>query len=282
MKKRSNNRKTNYSRGGRKRKPLSKGRIIFSIIVLIAVIIYNSIEEQKTAMPETSGERLEFPALSGSEKLVNYNGFTVSYNSRAKLPFWVAYKLEAAETEGENTRTGKKFRPDNSLPYPQAEDDDYRNSGWARGHMAPAADFKWSEEAMSDTFYFTNCCPQDISLNGGMWSTLEKKTRTYAKKYDKVYVITGPIIGKKKNGTIGDGKVVVPDSFFKALLVHDGVKYHSIAFIMDNCKQGSNMQSCAMSVDKLEERIGYDLFANLDDSIEDKIEKSYELGIWAL
>ncbi len=281
-------------RGSKKRKP-SKLQIILSIIFIAIALILSIIEEWypaeeaneiTTEQTETNCTEcragLEMPALSGREKLINYNGFTVNYNSKAKIPYWVAYTLENYETDGENTRTGKKFRPDNSLPYPQAEDDDYRNSGWARGHMAPAADFKWSEKAMDDTFYFTNCCPQDVSLNGGMWSTLEKKTRGYAKKYGRVYVVTGPIIGKKKNGTIGKGCVTVPDSFFKALLIFDGQEYQSIAFVMKNGKQDGNMQKSTMSVNALEKRTGYDLFAELDDDIEERVEDDYRLAVWSL
>ena len=287
---------TNNKRAGRsayikrnasKKKKPSKLQIILSVIFIATALILSLVEEWHTAtqtqsVPEANVAALEIPALTGEEKLINYNGFTVNYNSKAKIPYWVAYSLESYETDGENTRTGKKFRPDNSLPYPQAEESDYRNSGWARGHMAPAADFKWSEEAMDDTFYFTNCCPQDVSLNGGMWSTLEKKTRSYAKKYGRVYVVTGPIIGKKRNGTIGEGGVTVPDSFFKALLVFDGKEYHTIAFVMKNGKQEGNMQKCAMSVNELEKRIGYDLFAALDDDIEERVEASYTLNIWAM
>lgn len=285
-------------RGTKNRKP-SKLQIILSVIFIVTALILSIIEEwhtpQESAVTtkevpteerevnyKAGNARLEMPLLSGREKLINYNGFTVNYNSKDKIPYWVAYSLENYETEGEYTRTGKKFRPDNSLPYPQAEDNDYRNSGWARGHMAPAADFKWSEEAMDDTFYFTNCCPQDVSLNGGMWSTLEKKTRGYAKKYGRVYVVTGPIIGKKKNGTIGKGSVTVPDSFFKALLIFDGKEYQSIAFVMKNGKQDGNMQKSAMSVNALEKRTGYDLFAELDDDIEERVEDDYRLAMWGL
>ncbi len=273
-------------RSSKKRKP-GKLQIILSVIFIATALVLSIMEEWYPANEsenanEIATGQLEMPLLSGREKLINYNGFTVNYNSNDKIPFWVAYALEDHETEGENTRTGKKFRPDNSLPYPQAEDNDYRNSGWARGHMAPAADFKWSKEAMDDTFYFTNCCPQDVSLNGGMWSTLEKKTRSYAKKYGRVYVVTGPIIGKKRNGTIGDGRVTVPDSFFKALLIHNGKEYQSIAFVMKNGKQEGNMQKSAMSVNALEKRIGHDLFADLDDNIEEKIEESYKLAVWGL
>ena len=288
-------RKSNAKRGkNRLRTIVSTTILIIAAILYINQEILQSQSEQQHLSPEKLEQEsqqnyhqetetgLEFPQMTGDEKLINYEGFTVCYNEKALIPHWVAYQMENYETDGETTRNGKKFRPDNALPYRQAEDDDYRNSGWARGHMAPAADFKWSGQAMSDTFYFTNCCPQNSSLNGGMWSTLEKKVRDAAVEYGSIWVITGPIVEKNSYGTIGNNNVIVPDAFFKAMLIYDGAKYHSIAFVMDNCKQKSNMQKCAMSVNDLEKRLQMNLFEALDNTIEETVESSYTLPVWNL
>ena len=188
------------------------------------------------------------------------------------------YELTAKETDGPYTREGIGFRPDETLDVRQAKDSDYRNSGWSRGHMAPAADFKWSGDAMEDTFHFTNCCPQNQALNAGQWSTLEEKVRTWANKFGSVSVVTGPIVGDNINGTIGESRVVVPDAFFKAICSGD----QAIAFVMYNRKKNENMQKCAMSVDSLEELTGYDFFSDLDDALEERIEASYTLKYWGL
>ena len=99
--------------------------------------------------------------LQSTDDVIEYLGYSVSYNKERKIPNWVSYELLASETDGPYSRKGKSFRQDLSLILPQAEDNDYRNSGWSRGHMAPAGDFKWSDDAMWDTFYYTNCCPQN-------------------------------------------------------------------------------------------------------------------------
>lgn len=231
---------------------------------------------------EVDTSRFELPGINENDYIVDYLGYTVSYDMRNKIPEWVAYELTGEETDGKADRNGKFFRADEDIFAPQPEDRDYRGSGWTRGHMAPAADFRWNDEAMWETFLFTNCCPQDEDLNNGMWNTLEKKCRGWARKHGKVHIITGPVIGSNRYGSIGKGRVTVPDAFFKAILVNIGGKYHSIGFIMENKAQNDNLQKCAMSIDELEEITGLDLFPALEDTIEEKIEKKYSLSPWRL
>lgn len=216
--------------------------------------------------------------LSRTDDVIEYLGYSVSYNKDRKIPNWVSYELLASETDGPYSRKGKNFRQDPSLSLPQAEDNDYRNSGWSRGHMAPAGDFKWSDDAMWDTFYFTNCCPQNQSLNAGQWSTLEKKVRDWANRFGSVTVVTGPLVWENSYGAIGYNNVVVPDAFFKAVLAGE----QSIAFVMYNKSENENMQKCAMSVDKLEELSGIDFFTELDDDFENRVEATYNLRNWGL
>ena len=226
--------------------------------------------------------RLELPAIETNDYIIEYSGYTVSYDMMSKIPEWVAYELTKEETYGDAQRDGKRFGQDPSVVVPQAEDRDYRGSGWTRGHMAPAADFRWDDDAMWETFVFTNCCPQDEELNNGVWNTLEKKCRTWARRFGNVHIVTGPIIGKNMYGAIGRGRVTVPDAFFKAILVHDGSRYHSIAFIMENKPLNDNLQQCAMSVDELESKTGFDFFPALEDSAEEKTEREFSLRVWKL
>lgn len=226
--------------------------------------------------------RLELPAIENTDYLVEYQGYVSSYSSLTKTPEWVAYELTKDETYGDAVREGKYFSRDERLHLPQPDDYDYRGSGWTRGHLAPAADFRWSDEAMWETFHFTNCCPQDEELNNGMWNTLEKKCRTWARKFGKVYIVTGPIVGENRYGAIGNSHVVVPDAFFKAVMVQSGNRWQSIAFVMQNRPYNENMQKCAMSVDELEEMTGFDFFAAMDDETEALAENSYRLSFWKL
>lgn len=223
----------------------------------------------------------EIPTLRKTDKVIVYEGFTLSYNSRTLLPDWVAYELTSSEVDGQYPRSNG-FGMDLSYKGKQAMREDYSNSGWDKGHMAPAADMKWSQTAMYESFYLTNICPQNHDLNGNDWLTLEKLGREWAQRYGSVYIICGPIIGKGQYGTIGDNKVAVPDAFFKAFLVVQDHRYHAIAFVMQNESTHHRIQEYAMTINDLEEMIGIDLFPNIDDSIEEMIESDLYFKFWNL
>lgn len=224
--------------------------------------------------------RLELPSHSGNDCIIEYKGYTVSYDESARIPVWVAYELTADEANGTIGRRGKNFRQDDRVKVVQADNYDYRGSGWSRGHMAPAGDFKWDDVAMWDTFFYTNCCPQNKKLNNGCWSVLENTVRTWARQFGSVFVATGPIVGQNRNGKIGIHQVAVPDAFFKALLVYKDDSFHGIAFEMLNNPAKQRLLESYLSVNELEKITGLDFFSSLDDSIEEIVEDDVDLKFW--
>lgn len=112
--------------------------------------------------------------------------YVVSYNSTTMQPNWVAWKLTANHTTGNVPRPSNAFHEDKEVPYPRATLDDYRNSGWSRGHLCPAGDNKWDDEAMYETFLLSNICPQNSNLNSGLWNQIEMTCREWAKRYGEI------------------------------------------------------------------------------------------------
>ena len=110
--------------------------------------------------------------------------------------------IPAEEVAGTAPR-GRHFDIDPDVRGVQADNDDYRNSGWDRGHMVPAGDMKLDDQMMRESFYFSNICPQNRNLNGGDWKTLEELCRIYAQKYGKIYIVCGPVIGNNMYGRLG-------------------------------------------------------------------------------
>lgn len=228
----------------------------------------------------TPESKMELPAIEDDDIIITHKGYTISYNAKARIPEWVAYELTSEETTGDADREDAIFQMDPQYSRTQAMREDYSGSGWTKGHMACAGDFHWDEEAMDETFYLTNICPQDEELNKGDWNYLEKQIRYWARDNGKVWVVSGPIIGDNKYGTIGERDVVIPDSFFKAVLIQKKGKFHSIAFVMDNDDKRYFLSDCSMSVNELEELTGLDFFPELYDDVEESIESKINHSVW--
>lgn len=260
--------------------------LLFSILVLAGIYLIQDL------LPSVKGDSLmgeplpdglmELPYTTDDDIILTHKGFTVSYNAEARIPEWVAYELTSEETRGEADREESVFQMDPSYRRTQAMREDYYDSGWTRGHMACAGDFHWDEDALNETFYLTNICPQNEELNKGDWNYLEKQVRYWARDFGRVWVVTGPIIGSGKYGTIGDRDVVVPDSFFKAVLTQKNGKYRSIAFIMDNDDQRYWLDECAVTVNGLEAMTGQDFFPMLPDDVEEQVESQLKLSDWGI
>ena len=226
-------------------------------------------------------DQVEIPAkiAERQEQIITHIGYTVSYNSDWKIPNWVAYELTKTEVEGVVPRKDN-FMPDPEVSYTEtATTNDYKNSGWDRGHMAPAGDMKWSEQAMKESFYFSNICPQNNNLNSGIWKDLEEQVRGLAKQKGNIYVVCGPLVSKQPK-TIGGNKVAIPDAFFKALLQNDNGNWHAIAFMFANESGRKPLSTYAMSVEDLQMITDIDFFPALPDSIERKIESQVDFTKW--
>ena len=213
------------------------------------------------------------------EQMLRRAGYTASYNKTTKLPNWVAWHLTADRTTGPAKRSGVDFLADMDVPAPRAEDSDYYGSGYDRGHMCPAADNKYSEKAMEESFLFTNMCPQNGNLNRGDWNEMEQACRRWAKEYGGVYVVCGPILYKGKHKTIGKNKVVVPEAFFKVVL-RTGETPKAIGFIYKNAEGNRPKGDYVNTVDEVERITGIDFFTSLPDDVENKVEATADIADW--
>lgn len=226
---------------------------------------------------------IELPTIldGRSDRVITHKGYTVSYNYDWKIPNWVAYELTATEVQGEVPRYDK-FKPDPMVPQNvTATTNDYKYSGYDRGHMAPAADMKWDEQAMRESFYLSNICPQNPNLNGGVWKDLEEQVRDLASQKGNIFVVCGPIVNDIST-TIGENKVVVPQAFFKVLLQKDDNEIHTIGFIYENKSGKKPMSTYAMSVDEIEEITNIDFFPSLPNKIEKKTESEVDFSKWII
>jgi endonuclease G len=159
----------------------------------------------------------------------------------------------------------------------RAELKDYENSGYDRGHMAPAADFERSKNAMSTTFLLSNMVPQRPNLNRIRWKQLETVVRKLAKDRGSVWIVTGPVFaGNKPIKTIGPDKVAVPSHCFKVVLTvqPDGSKEMFAEVILNTNGVKADLAHYAQTVRSVEKLTGLDFFSALPTAEQDILEKA--------
>ena len=211
--------------------------------------------------------------------LIQHSYFTLSYSETNRQAEWVAYNLTPESINGVQERTDD-FKIDPKVKNNPVASGDYSGSGYDRGHLCPAADMKLNLTSMSETFYMSNMSPQDPSFNRGIWETLESRVRTWAIEKNGIYVITGPILnnicGSIKNGTIS-----VPCSYYKIIFKDNGTDKIAIALILDNKGSSSSLKSFATSIDKIESLTGINFLSGLTDDIENKLESNINTLSWS-
>ena len=237
--------------------------------------------EQTSALPSSApADALEIPVMQSRTggQLIKRKGYTLSYNADYKTPQWVAWELTGKETKGKEERTDK-FLPDPDVRGAKAYSNDYTKSGYDRGHMAPAADMKWSPDVMKESFYFSNMCPQHPQLNRRGWKNLEEKIRDWAVADSAIIIICGPIIDKPSK-TIGKNKVAVPERFFKVILSPFVKPVRGIGFLFNNRQAVEPLSTYAVSIDSIEQLTHMDFFSPLPDEIENAVEANADYYQW--
>ncbi len=274
-----------YQRRRAKRKPTRRTPDIKTFIasVVAAILIFTAWKLMAADEGQPIDDCTDLTAVTITDSdidsdIYRYEGFTVSYNRNLHLPNYVVWELTADETYGDVKRPSK-FTVDPAVDG-SATPDDYRNSGFDRGHMAPAADMKWSEEAMTASHYMTNIAPQRHTLNAGSWSTLENNCRAWARRDSVIVIVCGPVLTDRLTETIGDSHVVVPERYFKVVLAPYARPPRGIGFVMPNGDVPGGVQTTAMSIDDVEAITGLDFFTNLPDSIEAAVESQNRYQIW--
>ena len=182
------------------------------------------------------------PGQPLSSILIHREGYSLAYDARNRNPLWVYEHLTAENIKDKTDVSHSDFKEDEKIPlHLRATRADYRGQGLDLGHMA-FPHFS-DQEALNETYYLTNMCPQSPQFNRGYWDKLDKHVRDLTKDYQHVYVTTGPLYlpYNEKNGrfikyrVIGPNDVAVPSHFFKVLLLEDkSGKKEVVAYIFPN------------------------------------------------
>ncbi|MDE6207984.1 MAG: DNA/RNA non-specific endonuclease [Muribaculaceae bacterium] len=273
----SPNRRVSRNRKARKRAVQISIFGAIALALLVAVLRMSAEEPMSVVHEDDLLERLmkvDIPA-DVSEDWLTYEGFQVSFNPEYHQPNYSSWYITQERVNG-STERKSRFRNDPKVPG-CATLDDYRNSGYDRGHMAPAADMKWSAKAMSDCHYLTNICPQNHKINGGCWNSFEQKCRNWTKRDSLIVVICGPVLSDILTEKVGE--VPVPKRFFKVAIAPYTVPPMATGMIVPNASTDLGLEEMTMTVDQVEEITGFDFFSALPDDIEAAVESrnSYRL-----
>lgn len=138
-------------------------------------------------------------------QIVKHTYYTLSYCEKDEQPEWVYYELTSEMVKGRQPRTDD-YRTDEKVSSVSAQLEDYKHSGYDRGHLCPAGDMKLNLTSMSESFYLSNMSPQKKDFNAGIWNTLEDRVRKWALTSERIYVVTGGVLTSNK-GKIGSNGV---------------------------------------------------------------------------
>lgn len=251
-------------------------------LILALCCCANLVVAQTIGIPnERCKEFLEYGLPSSSGTLLCRTGFALAHDEAKKSPKWVAQRMTTERLVPKVARNDR-FIPDPDLPKGQrAELDDYRGSGYDRGHMAPAADMRWSKDAMQESFYLSNMAPQvGPGMNRGVWSDIEAAIRRWVARRGELFIFTGPIFAPDLSATtIGANQVAVPTHFYK--VVFDPVRVETIAFVVPNAPQPSRrIEEFITSVRDIEMRSGLDFLNRIQPSVQALIEESVAPALW--
>lgn len=206
-------------------------------------------------------------------------GYYSGYCDKRKNPLWVAYKVDG-NSKNYNLKRPGGFKTD-LRTFARVNPDDYKSSGYDRGHLAPnsAIASQYGRDAQIETFLMSNIVPQSPELNRKVWQKLEKLESDYAQNLETVWVFTGPIFDQHIQHI--KNQVEVPDALFKILFDEQKGSLRTLAFIIPQTVDGREpMEKFLTSIDEIEKLTGLDFLAPLSDEHEDKIEAATANKLW--
>lgn len=251
--------------------------------------------------------RMEFPKVKGDAmNMVLTSGtpdygvtLSVEWDCNKKAQRWTCYSMYAENAvkhwnrkQWENTEwRGDPFQEDTRIPYQyRTHLDQYRGSGYNRGHICASEDRVYCKDANEQTFFLSNIQPQTYQFNVGIWVEMEFKLREWNRNdfRDTLYVCKGGTIDREDQIIKRTGKgLIVPKYYYMAILCKNHKKgndgYKAMAFWVEhdgNINKYDDLSKYVISIDELEKRTGIDFFCNLPDKIEKSVEAKTVKALW--
>ena len=214
-------------------------------------------------------------------QLLDNPGFLVGYVDALKQPLWVAYQ---ARTVRDPSGPERPWFEADTRTKAQVSYHDYKCDRWTRGHLAPnfVISRLYGREAQEAAFLMSNISPQDEDFNSGAWQRLEElEVDEWAREFDQLWVVTGPVFGDRPKKTCAG--IPIPEAFFRVLVDLEGDTPRAIAFLIpQSAPRNAALGDYVVTIDAVEQATGLDLFADLDEAIETKLESATADKRWRI
>ena len=252
-------------------------------VVALAAAGYQFGEPRQARVGASAGEDsrlyMGLPKANIPVQVLDNPGFVVGYVDALKQPLWVAYQARAVRDPSGPERPW--FEADERTRA-RVSYHDYKCDRWTRGHLAPnfVISRVYGRQAQEAAFLMSNISPQAEDLNSGAWQRLEElEVDACARDFGPLWVVTGPVFGDRPDKTCAG--IPIPDAFFRVLVDLDGDQPRAIAFLVpQSAARDAPLGDFAVSIDAVEAATGLDLFADLDDAEETRLEAALADARW--
>jgi endonuclease G len=238
--------------------------------------------------------QIGIPLSQSPLDIAEHSAMIIGFNCDLKLAAWSFHVLSPDVLVGGVSRTND-FRKDSLIECGDGIEQDYfrripkddgtvtyENFGFDRGHLAPSADFRWSQKALSESYFYSNMTPQAPGFNRESWAEVEDLMRRIMANNPKTYyIVTGPILDKNlPKVEKGTNKLPIPSFHYKIIIDLTPDNQKGMAFLMPNKKCDMPPSAYVVSIDSIEKLTGLDFFSKLDQSVESSIESKANFSLW--
>lgn len=167
------------------------------------------------------------------DQFINEGDYQVGYSGRFKQPLYSAEIVTKSEATI-HIKRHSCFHAEHKIPEEYREElDDYRHSGYDRGHLVCAADSDNKAE-MNATFSLANMVPEVHKMNAGIWARIEGHVRDLAEDFGGVYAVTGAIYNENDKVV---KNLTVPPFVYKCITIPS--EKCTGVFVADNNESGA-------------------------------------------
>ena len=238
--------------------------------------------------------QIGIPLSQSPLDIAEHSAMILGFDCDSKLAAWSFHVLSPDVLVGGVSRTND-FRKDSLIECGDGIEQDYftkklqedgtykfENFGFDRGHLAPSADFRWSQKALSESYFYSNMTPQRPGFNRESWAEVEDLMRRIIANTPKpYYIVTGPVLEKSlPKVEKGQNHLPIPAFHYKIIADVSAENPKGMAFLMPNKKCDLPPSAYVVTIDSIEKLTGLDFFSKIDVTNAQKIESKADFSLW--